>query len=134
MISNRKQITVVISDPGADAKIPLLRAPADGGITIERAFASAPIAIAAHTANYLTLSLLNGGTAEAGTALISDEVGGTAGWAANTKKEMTVVAGSGKLSADQILLLDMAETGTYAGECVVVNVEYVPGIGSKANA
>jgi len=134
MQSNIKQITVVISDPGADAKIPLLRAPADGGVTIQRCFATSAIAIAAHTANYLVLSLLNGGTAEAGTALITDEIGGTAGWAANTKKEMTVVAGSGKLTADQILLLNMAETGTYAGECVVVNVEYVPGIGSKANA
>lgn len=134
MLSNRKQVTVIINDPGADATIPLLRAPATGSITIERVLASTPIEVAAHTANYVALALINGGTAQAGTAIISDSLGGAAGWAANSNKEGTIVAGSGKLTADQILLLDYAETGTVAPVCIAVTVEYVDGIGDKANA
>ena len=134
MLSNKKQVTILINDPEADAVIPLLRAPADGGITIERAFGMFPVAVTASTANYVDLALINGGTAGAGTAIISDSVGGTAGWAVKTVKEFTVVAGSGKLTANQILYLDYAETGSVAPLCMAVVVEYVDGIGSKANA
>lgn len=135
MLSNKKQVTVVINDPGADAKIPLLRAPADGGITIERCVAAFPIALTASTANYVDLGLINGGTAQAGTAeLHSATIGGTAGWAANSVKEMSLTAGSCKLTAGQFLLLDYAETGTVAPVCMAVTVEYVDGVGSKAAA
>ena len=134
MLSNKRQVTVIINDPGADATIPLLRAPATGGITIERVLMSTPIAIAAHTANYVILTMINGGTDQAGTAIISDAIGSTAGWTANANAEATIVAGSGRLTAGQILLLDYAETGTVAPVCIAVTVEYVPGHGDKAYA
>jgi len=135
MIANDiRKVSVVFSDPTADAVIPILRVPADHQYTIEEGFASILAQVAAATDAYINLTLVNMGTAGAGTDEISDSIGGTSGWAANAIKDFTVVAGSGKLTAGQILGVKYAETGTVAPKPTTVEIGYVDGIGSKANA
>lgn len=129
---NRKVMTVVVYDPGQDAKIPLLKVPDDHGYTIEKAYATIDRAVTADATNIVSLSLLNGGSAQAGTTAISDVVGGTGGWAANTAKPLTITAGSGLLDAGEWLLLKYDEGGAVAPGEICLTIEYVDGIGSKA--
>jgi hypothetical protein len=130
-MDTKRVLTAVIYDPGADARINLLRVPTGHQYTIEAAYAVASLAINASTANYVDVSLENGDTAGTAQTAIGGTAGGTAGWAANTPKEITITSGSGKLTAGQWLNVNYAETGTVAPQLVVV-VEYVDGIGSKA--
>jgi hypothetical protein len=128
----RNILTVVVYDPGQDAKIPLLKVPDDHVYTVEAAVASTDRATVAHATNIFTLQLQNGGSAQAGTDAISDAIGGTGGWAANTAKNFAITAGAGDLTAGQWLMLVYDEGGTVAPGEIVVTIEYVDGIGSKA--
>lgn len=132
-MENRHVQTFVIYDPGQDAIIPLLRVPDDHVYTVEAAYASVDRATEAATA-YFTEQLYNGGTAITGTTAITDAVGGSLGWAANTYKEMTVVDGSGDLTAGQWLTVKHDETNAVTPGVIAITVEYVDGIGSKAAA
>ena len=129
---NRKVQTVVVGDPGADAKIPLLKVPDDHAYTIEKAYVTFPIALAAHADNHVTFSLLNGKTDQSGADAISDAVGGAEGWAANTPKPLTITAGSGMLTAGQWLMAKYDEAGTVAPGPMAITIEYVDGVGATA--
>jgi hypothetical protein len=132
MMENRHIVTVVVYDPGQDARIPLFQVPADHVFTVEAAYATADRATAAHADNHFELTLQNGGSDQSGTDAISDEIGGVGGWAANTHKDFTIVDGSGDIEAGDWLMLDYDESGTVAPGLIAVTIEYVDGIGSTA--
>ncbi|HNB50341.1 MAG TPA: hypothetical protein PK530_00280 [Anaerolineales bacterium] len=134
-MSNRPlTITLNITDPGADKRIPLLRVPEKENYTIERFDVVPDTTTAASTANWWKLSLENGGTAGTAQTVIGGTVGGTAGWTANTPKTGTITAGSGRLTAGQWLNANYDENGTVAPGRFTINLEIRAGIGSKANA
>lgn len=128
----RYVLPAVIYDPGQDTSINLMHVPADHVYTIEGAYAVVDRTMAASGTEYFSVQLLNGGTAGTGTTAISDEVGGTAGWTANTPKAITVTSGSGDLTAGQWLVCKYAETGTIAPGVIALSIEFVDGVGSKA--
>lgn len=134
MLENRNILSIVFADPTADKVIGLLRVPDKNSITVEDAYAVNDTALAASTANYVETSLENGGTSGTAATVISGTAGGTAGWAANVPQQMAPIAGSGKLTAGQWLNGRYAETGTVAPGRTTMVVEFVWGIGSKANA
>jgi hypothetical protein len=71
----------------ANADKPILYRVPDGcNIVVKGGHAIASKAIVAHGTNYVSLKLLNLGTAGAGTAQIGAAIGGTAGWAAGVAK------------------------------------------------
>lgn len=131
-MENRIVQSFVVYDPGQDAKIPLLRVPDDHVYTIEDAYISTDRTLAGSTADWFYGILLNGGTAQTATTAISGTAGSTAGWTANTPVQSAIVSGSGDLTANQWLVFSYQETGTVAPGVIVVTVEYVDGIGSKA--
>lgn len=132
MMDNKKVLTVVIYDPGQDAKIPLLKVPARHVYTIELAEATVDRATAAHADNHFELTLLDGGTDQAGVDAISDEIGGVGGWAANTAKLFTITNGLGDLQPGEYLMLNYNESGVVAPGLIAVTITYVDGIGNKA--
>ena len=134
MIGDKRLLSIVIADPLADGVIPVMRVPTGEQYTVEAAYLSADADLAASTANYASLTLFNAGTDGLQTDAISDVVGGTPGWAKNVAKAMTVVDGSGKLTAGQWLAIKYDEEGTVALGHTTLCVEYVAGIGEKANA
>lgn len=134
MIADKRILSIVIVDPEADGVIPVMRIPAGHQYTIEAAYLSADADLAASGVNYAMLTLFNAGTDGLQTDAISDVVGGTLGWAKNVAKPMTVIDGSGKLTAGQWLAVKYDEEGTVALGHTTLVVEYVDGIGEKANA
>lgn len=135
MLAHRKVASVCVLDPGADLKFPVLVAPADsGGITIEKAWAVISKTITASTANYVSVNLINGGTAGTATTNIGGTAGGTAGMVAYVPGAITITAGSGRLTAGQFLMANYDETGTVDPDAVSVIVEYVDGVGAARNA
>lgn len=129
---NRHVLTVTITDPGQDARIPLWKVPADHMHTVEAAYATADRATAAHADNHFELTLQNGGSDQSGTDAISDAIGGVGGWAANTAKNFAITSGSGGIEAGDWLMLKYDESGTVAPGIITVSIEYVDGVGSKA--
>lgn len=133
MFGSRREVTsVVIYDPGADKNILMLRVPANETWTIEAAYAAAATTLAAGTVDTFAISLLNGGTVGTGTTAISDAVGGTAGWVAQTPKAITITEGSGDLTAGQYLVVKYDEAGSVAPVGISVIVEFVRGRGLAA--
>lgn len=131
---HREILTVPIYDPGQDALIPLLKVPEDHVYTVEKATVTVDRAVAADEDELFAAALLNGGTDQTGTTAISDTIGGAGGWEANTPVSFAITAGAGDLTAGQWLLFKYDETVTegIAPGLIVVSVEYVDGIGSKA--
>ena len=136
MLSSRKIVTaVVITDPGGDKYVPILRAPADAHITIEAAYVCPDTTVEASTSIYYEVTLVNGGTAGTVTTAISDAVGNqSVDWTANTPKSLTVVDGSGKLTDAQWLVAKYDEAGAVDPGRITIVVEYVSGLGEKASA
>lgn len=130
---SRKVVSVVISDPTADARIPVLVAPSDHSITVEKFSAALTSTLSGSTVNYVDLSLENGGTAGTAQTALAASIGGTAGWVANTIQSGSATAGSGRLTAAQVLVLNYAETGTVAPGFITVTVEYTDGLGAARN-
>jgi len=124
--------TFIVYDHGQDARIPLLRVPANHMYTVEAAYATLDRALAAHADNHVDLTLQNGGTDQAGTDAISSAVGGVAGWAANTAQPFTITDGAGGITAGEWLMLKYDEAGAVAPGLICVTVEYMDGVGSKA--
>jgi len=127
-------LAINVSDPAASKRIPLLRVPDDHNYTIEKCYVTPDTDQAAAAGTYWEISLENGGAAGTAQTVISGTAGGTVGWTANTPQEVTVTAGSGKLTAGQWLNASYAETGAPAPGRVTINLEVRDGIGSKANA
>ena len=134
MIQEIRQLSVVIPDSAGDGNFTLLRVPAGRQYTIEDCYVASQIDVAASTANYAQVNLLNGGVAGTGTTVLSGTAGGTAGWALNVAKQALPIAGSAKLTAGQFLVAKYDEEGTVAPGSMTIIVDYVDGIGSKANA
>lgn len=130
--SQRRLSSVVITDPGGDKSVPILRF--DENTTIEAVYVCPDTTVAASTTAYYSIQLLDGGAVGTGSGTISSVIGGTAGWVANTQKAGTMVAGSSKLDADDWLVAKYAETGSVAPGRITVVVEYVVGVGDKAAA
>ena len=134
MIQEIRQMSVIIPDPGADKNYSILRVPAGRQYTIEDCYVVSQLDVAADGTAYFSVNLLNGGVAGTGTAVLSGTAGGTLGWALNVAKQVAPIAGSAKLTAGQWLVLKYDENGSVAPGDISVIVDYVDGIGSKANA
>jgi hypothetical protein len=134
MLAHRKVASVVVLDPGADLKFPVMVCPADHSITVEKAWFSVSKTISASTANYVACNLLNGGTAGTATTNIGSTAAGTAGIVAYVPGAITITAGSGRMTAGQVLMANYDETGTVDPDAVSVIVEYVDGLGAARNA
>lgn len=134
MIADRRILSVVIGDPGADSIFPLMRVPTGHQYTIEDAYASMEDDLAASTADFVDIGLYNAGTDGLQTDSIATAAGGTPGWSKNVAKQIAITDGSGKLTAGQWLACNYAETGTVTLPFVTIVVEYVDGIGANANA
>ena len=135
MFGSRKVVSaVVVTDPAGSVNIPILRAPVDAHITIESAYVCPDTTMGASTTNYYAIQLANGGAAGTATDAISDDIGGSVGWVANTPKTFTIVDGSGKLTDAQWLVAKYVEAGNPTPGRFTVVVEYVMGLGEKASA
>lgn len=128
----RMTMSFAIMDPTADARVILFKVPSGHTYTVESGVAAFSAASTADTANYIELSLENGGTAGTAQTLISGTAGGTAGWVAQTPQALTVTAGAGDLTEGQHLVLRYNETGTVAPGVMSVCLDVVDGIGAKA--
>ena len=129
---DRKVATFQIYDPGQDARVNVLKVPANHTYTIEACDVVVDRTVAAATDAYVDVSLENAGASGTAQTSMGSSVGGTDGWAAQTPKAFTVTAGAGDLTAGQYLAVNYAETGTVAPGVISVIVEYVDGIGAKA--
>jgi hypothetical protein len=134
MITHKKVFSVMFPDPTADEKLVIMKAPADHPITIEDCYIDIAGGIAASTANYISMNLIDGGTAGTATGVLSGTAGGTAGWTDNQPSQAAPIAGSARLDAGDYLVLNYAETGSVAPGQVTVMIEYVDGLGAKTNA
>lgn len=112
-------------DPAADDYIPLWRAPL--ACEVVGAYATVANDVNAHTANYFSLELVNGGTAGTATTAMAGTIGGSAGWSALTPVPFTVT--SGKLAAGELVTLKYDEEGTGTFAVMAVQLDYVFGEG-----
>ena len=135
MYNQRESITVFLPDTAGDEKFPIFVAPSDHSVTIEKASFLMRGGVTANTANYLLLSLENGGTAGTATTNMGGTAGGTIGFSDNVPQTVTPAAGSGRLLAGQVLVVDWNEilTGPNTALGVSVTIEYVHGLGVARN-
>jgi len=126
MFSSQNKHSVVAFvdfDPAADDVIPVFIAPL--ACELQSVKVITTNAVAAHTANYFDLSLLNGGSAGTATTEIGGPIGGTAGWAALTPVPFTLSEGA--LAAGDIVTLKYNEEGTGTFASILVQLDYVLG-------
>ena len=112
-----------------DGTVPLLVAPL-GGVTVKSAYAYTTAAVAAGTANYLSVTLLNMGTS--GTAVVGTVATGpgtAVGFSPPALGAMTVATTADELTVGQILVAVFDVNGTIAPKEAGVVVEYVLGKG-----
>ena len=133
MLANRNVVSVTVLDPGADLKLPVMVAPADHSINVEKVWVSVSTTLAASVTNYVDFTVLNGGTAGTATDNIGGTGGGTLGMVAYTPQAIAITAGSGRLTAGQFLMINYDENGTVDGGAISVVVEYVDGLGAARN-
>ena len=135
MLAHRKVASATVLDPGADLVFPVMVCPADHTVTVEKGWACVAKTIAASVTNFVTFTLINGGTAGTATTEIGAVTGGgTLGMVAYTPQAIAITAGSGRLTAGQFLMCKYDETSTVDPDAVSVIVEYVDGLGGKRNA
>lgn len=130
MANSRKSIPISITTPTTGKRIPLLKAPSDNTWTIESAVAVPDTDLAAGTVAF-ALTLENGGASGTAQTAISDVVGGTAGWTANTPKTFTITAGAGDLTADQYLNAFFDASNTPSAVRLTIVLEVSEGLGAK---
>lgn len=132
MFGSQTRQSVVASfthDPAADDQLPVFVAPV--ACTIESAYAVVANDVAASTANYFDVGLVNKGAAgTATTAVSSADAGGTAGWNAMVPVAFTIDTDNNNLTAGDCLVVDYDETGTGTFGVLSVQVNYVVGTGS----
>ena len=122
---NNKILTFALDfDPAADDQLYLFKAPTQMEIT--SASFACNNAVAASTANYFNLQLKNGGTTYTGTALVSNAIGGTTGFAALTPIDFTI--SNGTVTPGQIVYVEYDETGTGTFTAGVLQINYREGI------
>jgi hypothetical protein len=129
MFGSENVQSVVVSfayDPNADEVLPLFRAPA--ACEIISASATIPNDLAAGTDNYFTVALRNGGSAGTATTAMAAAIGGTAGWTGLTPKAFTISEGT--LAAGDVVTVSYDETGTGTFTALVVQLNYVLGVGA----
>ena len=123
---NRHVTNWVWSPASATLEVPVLRVPTGLSLRLLSAYVFDSTAIAANTGIYVTCSVINRGTAGAGTAVMATGVG-TAGLSAKTPKALTLSTTASELVADageQIdALLTVTSTGT--GTSLAGCIEYV---------
>jgi len=121
---NKKSVTFSVAyDPAADEVWPVWRAPQACEITA--AYATVANDVAASTANYFTVALLNGGSAGTAVTSLATAVGGTAGWTGLTPKAFTVAEGT--LAAGDVVTASYDETGTGTFAQITIQLDYVLG-------
>lgn len=122
---NVQCVSVSFADPTADLVLPILLVPGQG-IRILDAYVAFTATTAADATNKITMSLLDGGAAGAGTTEMAVRTGGASvGWTAGTFHALTV--SQVELNADSHLMLKYDESGTVAPGVGVVTVHYVLG-------
>lgn len=122
---NRKVTSICIPDPAGDITVLVMRAPF-GGMRIHNAYASCSAAVTADATNKITMSLLDGGAAGAGTTEMATRVGGASvGWAANEGHALTI--SQAELDEGDHLLFKYDESGTVAPGDVTLTVEWTQG-------
>lgn len=133
MLAHRKVASVTVLDPASSLKFPVMVAPADGSVTVEKGWVFVAKTIAASTANYVEFNILNGGTGGIATTDIGGTGGGTVGMVAYVPGAIAITAGSGRLTAGQVLMCSYTENGTVDPDAISVVVEYVDGLGVARN-
>lgn len=113
-------------DPAADNVLPLFRAPKACKIVGARATVADDVA--ASTANYFSLTLVDGGADGAGTAEFSDAIGGTPGWTGLTPKSFAITGSQHRLDAGDVVQLKYDEEGTGTFVAMTVQLEVVYGM------
>lgn len=110
-------------DPAGDDNIPLLVCPQD--MTIVAAKATVANDVAASTADYFSLTLVDGGADGSGTSEISDTIGGTAGWTGLNPKSFTMTEDNDEHRLDEgdVVILKYDETGTGTFTSMVVQLD-----------
>ena len=119
-------VTVFTYDPGADDKLPVWIAPKKCEIKSAKAVVANDVA--ASTANYFTVGLVNGGSDGSGTAVLAAAIGGTAGWTGLDPKDFTMSEGT--LDEGDVVVWDYDETGTGTFGVLAVQLNVVYGLGA----
>ena len=122
----RHVVAYIDHDPAADDVLPVFRATKD--CEVLSAYAIVANAVSAHTDNYFSLNLLNGGSAGTATTAISGTIGGTAGWTALLPVSFAVSEGT--LTAGDVIVVNYDEEGTGTFAAMMVQLEVVEGIGA----
>jgi len=125
MFQSEIRFPVVVSfdyDPAADDQIPIWRAPM--AATIKSAYVTVANNVSAHTANYFSVHLRNGGPNGSAATVISSTVGGTVGWTGLAPQAFTITAAD--IAAGDVLCLyyDEEGTGTFGQLTVQLDVVY----------
>lgn len=129
---NVHSVTFAVSDPGADATIPIWKVPSRyTKIEILAANAVCDTSVVDGVGTAFTLRLLDygsAGTAVAGTVSATLGAAGTGDWTANTPRAFTISEGT--MDAGDWLTLKYDETGTIAPKNIIVQVDFVSGVGA----
>lgn len=118
-------IASIDEDPAADQTYPVWRAPL--ACEVRSAYATVVDDVAASTANYFTVQLLNGGSAGTATTTMTDAIGGTPGWTGLTPKAFSLTAAQVQLAAGEVVTVKYDETGTATFGQMVVQLDVVYG-------
>lgn len=123
---------VVIADLTADGTVPIYRFPSRfTKVEILSAWAMCDTAISG-TGTVIQLTLYDGGTAQtptvAGTVSSALGAAGTGDWTAKVARDFTISEGT--MDGGDYLLLKYDETGTVAPLNILVQVDYVVGVGA----
>lgn len=116
-------VAYIDNDPAADDVLPVWVAPQ--ACEIVGAYATVANTVAANTANYFDLALLNGGTAGTATTALAGTIGGTAGWTGLTPTAFTV--SNGTVTAGQVVTVKYNEEGTGTFAAMAIQLDYVIG-------
>ena len=129
---NVHSVSVCVSDPGADATIPIARIPARmTKAEVIAAYAVCDTDVKDGIGTAFTLRLLdygNAGTAVAGTVSATLGAAGTGDWSKNTPRAFTISEGT--LDGGDWIAVVYDETGTVAPKNIIVTVEFVNGVGA----
>ena len=128
---NVHTVSVVVSDPGADAIIPVFKVPSRlTKIEILEAWASIDTALAGSGTGVILELVDYGSTGTVNAGTLCSALGGTAtgNWTANVPKAFTV-ADSTHDGGDYVML-KYNEQGTVAPKNITVQISYVSGVGA----
>lgn len=129
---NVHSVSVVIADPTTDLTIPIFKIPSRyTKVEILAASAVCDTTISAGVGTAFTLRLLDygaAGTAVAGTVSATLGAAGTGDWTAVVPRSFTISEGT--MDGGDWLVLKYDETGTVAPLNILVQVDFVSGVGA----